>query len=146
MAEPRITYDLGIREVERIAFRLAQEHLQFDEPIPDFSTRFPNILESCINMPFLKVYGKSLYPSLASKATILFYLIIKNHPFVNGNKRIAVTTLMVFLMKNKKRLKAELQELHDLTIWVAESEPKDKNFILMATEQFIRKNMENFGG
>jgi death-on-curing family protein len=96
-------------------------------------------------MPFLKVYGKSLYPSLASKATILFYLIIKNHPFVNGNKRIAVTTLMVFLMKNKKRLKAELQELHDLTIWVAESEPKDKNFILMATEQFIRKNMENFG-
>ena len=68
----------------------------------------------------------------------------KNHPFVNGNKRIAITTLMVFLMKNKKRLKAELHELFSLTIWVAESETKNKDFILLAVEQFIRKNMENY--
>jgi len=34
---------LNITEVEYIAFRLAKQHLSFDEPVPDFSTRFPNI-------------------------------------------------------------------------------------------------------
>jgi hypothetical protein len=39
---------ITVKEVEYIAFRLAKELLSFNEPIPDFSTRFPNILESCL--------------------------------------------------------------------------------------------------
>jgi len=79
-----------VKDVEYIAFKLAREMLSFDEPIPDFSTRFPNVLESCLAVPFQSFSGKSLYPTLISKAAMLFYLLIKNHPFQNGNKRIAI--------------------------------------------------------
>ena len=94
--------NITVKEVEYIAFKLAQEMLSFDEPIPDFSTRFPNILESCLATPFQSFAKKSLYPTFVSKAAMLFYLLIKNHPFQNGNKRIAMTTLFVFLYRNGK--------------------------------------------
>ena len=84
---------ITIAEVEYLAFQLAKEHLAFDEPIPDFTTRFPNRLESCVLTPFQTFSGKALYPTLVAKAGILFYLMIKNHPFQNGNKRIAITPL-----------------------------------------------------
>src|SRR3989337_945022 len=110
-----------LKEAEYIAFKLAREKLSFDEPIPDFSTRFPNVLESCLATPFQAFSGKSLYPTLVSRAAILFYLLIKNHPFQNGNKRVAMTTLFVFLYRNGKWLKVDTQELYNFTVWVAQS-------------------------
>ncbi len=94
----RVT-ELTIGKVERIAFRLAQEKLTYKEPIPEFSSRYPTKLESCLCVPFQKFSGKDLYPGLLSKAAMLFYLLIKDHPFQNGNKRIAMTCLMFFCMK-----------------------------------------------
>ena len=73
-----------------------------DEPIPDFSSRFDGILESCLAVPFQKYAGKDVYQGLVAKAARLFYLMVKNHPFKNGNKRIAITTLLTFLFFNKK--------------------------------------------
>jgi death-on-curing family protein len=128
---------LTVKEVEYIAFRLAQEILSFNEPLPDFSTRFPNILESCLAAPFQSFTGKSFYPGLLDKASILFYLIIKNHPFQNGNKRIAMTTLFVFLYKNKKWLKADTQELYNFTMWIAQSPPKFKDETVRAIKKFL---------
>jgi death-on-curing family protein len=115
---------ITVKEVEYVAFKLAQEMLSFNEPIPDFSTRFPNILESCLATPFQSFAKKFLYPSFISKAGILFYLLIKNHPFQNGNKRIAMTTLFVFLYKNGKWLKVDAQELYNFTVWIAQSPPQ----------------------
>ena len=132
---------ITVKEVEYIAFRLAQERLSFDEPIPDFSTRFPNILESCLAAPFQSFSQKSLYPTLLSKASILFYLMIKNHPFQNGNKRIAMTTLFVFLYKNKKWLKVDTQELYNFTVWIAQSPPKFKEETVKAIEKFLKAYM-----
>lgn len=129
---------LTVKEVEYIAFRLAQEILAFNEPIPDFSTRYPNILESCLAAPFQTFSGKSLYPALIDKAAALFYLIIKNYPFQNGNKRIAMTTLFVFLHKNKKWLKVDTQELYNFTMWVAQSPPKYKEETLKAVKKFLQ--------
>lgn len=128
---------LTVKEVEYIAFRLAKEILSFNEPIPDFSTRFANILESCLAAPFQSFTGKSFYPGLLDKAGILFYLMIKNHPFQNGNKRIAMTTLCVFLYKNRKWLKADTQELYNFTIWVAQSPPKFKDETVRAIKKFL---------
>jgi len=129
---------LNILEVEYLSFRLAQEILSFNEPIPEFSTRFPNALESCLATPFQSFSGKSLYPDMISKASILFYLMIKNHPFKNGNKRIAMTTLLVFLHKNGKWLKVGTQELYNFTMWIAQSPPRAKNEAVRATENFIK--------
>jgi len=129
---------IHVKEVEYIAFRLAKERLAFDEPIPDFSTRYPNILESCLATPFQSFSKKSLYPGFFSKASILFYLLIKNHPFQNGNKRIAMTTLFVFLYKNKKWIKVDTQELYNFTVWVAQSPPRVKDETVKAIEKFLK--------
>jgi death-on-curing protein len=117
---------ITVKEVEYLAFKLAQEMMSSYEPIPDFATRFPNILESCLAAPFQSFDQKSLYPGLISKAGILFYLMIKNHPFQNGNKRIAMTTLFFFLHKNGKWLRVDTQELYNFTVWIAQSPPKVK--------------------
>lgn len=132
---------LTVKEVEYIAFRLAKELLSFNEPIPDFKTRFPNILESCLAVPFHTFLGKSLYSSLIQKASILFYLIVKNHPFQNGNKRVAMTTLFVFLHKNKKWLKVDTQELYNFTMWIAQSPPRAKNETVKAIENFLKDHI-----
>lgn len=132
---------ITIADVEYLAFRLAKEHLSFDEPIPDFSTRFPNSLESCVLTPFQRFSGKALYPTLAAKASILFYLMIKNHPFQNGNKRIAITTLLTFLYGNNKWLKADTQELYNFTVWVAQSPAQLNDQVVAAIQKFIRDHL-----
>ena len=136
---------ITVADVEYLAFRLAKEHLSFDEPIPDFSTRFPNVLESCVVTPFQGFSGKALYPSLIAKASILFYLMIKNHPFQNGNKRIAITTLLTFLIGNGKWLKADSQELYNFTVWVAQSPSEFKDQVVAAIQKFIRGHLIDAG-
>jgi death on curing protein len=132
---------LTLLEVEYLSFRLARETMSYNEPIPPFSTRFPNILESCLATPFQTFGKKSLYPSFLGKGSILFYLLIKNHPFQNGNKRIAMTTLFTFLHKNKKWLKVDTQELYNFAVWVAASPPKLKTDTVNAVETFFRTHL-----
>lgn len=127
-----------LAEVEYIAFRLAKELLEFDEPIPDFSTRFPNTLESCLAVPFQKFTRKDVYKGLIAKASILFYLLMKNHPFQNGNKRIAITTLFVFLYKNQKWLKVDEKELYNFAVWVAQSPARLKDEVVKGIEKFLK--------
>ena len=134
---------ISLKEVEYIAFRLAHETLAFNEPIPDFSTRLPHVLESCLAVPFQKFSGKSLYPTFIAKASILFYLMIKNHPFQNGNKRIAMTTLFVFLHKNKKWVEVSGQEFYNVTVWVAQSPPIAKDETVKAIGKFLKRHLVN---
>ncbi len=134
---------LTIAEVEYVAYYLAKKFMEWNEPIPDFRTRFPNILESCLATPFSSFGGKSAYQGITGKAAMLFYLMIKNHPFQNGNKRIAMTTLMYFLHKNNKWLKIDNQELYNFAKWVAESNPKVKTETVKATEKFIKTYIKN---
>jgi len=130
--------EITLAEVEYLAFRLAKELLEFDEPIPDFSTRFPHALESCLAVPFQKFTRKDVYKGLIAKASILFYLLIKNHPFQNGNKRIAMTTLFVFLYKNGKWLKVDERELYNFAVWVAQSPARLKDEVVKGIEKFLK--------
>ena len=132
---------LSIIDVEYVAHRLARETMSWSEPIPDFSTRFTNSLERSIEQPFQSFGGKELYPSLLEKSSILFYLMIKNHPFQNGNKRIAMATLFFFLFNNKKWIKVDNQELYNFAKWVAESNPKLKEATISAIQTFIKTYM-----
>lgn len=128
---------INLADVEYVSFRLAKEIMEYNEPIPDFSTRFPNVLESCLLTPFQSFNKRQLYKGIIGKAAILFYLMIKNHPFQNGNKRIAVTTLLTFLYKNKKWLEISNQELYNFTMWITQSPPKLKKEAVEAIEKFI---------
>ncbi|NCO23122.1 hypothetical protein COW09_01905 [bacterium (Candidatus Moisslbacteria) CG12_big_fil_rev_8_21_14_0_65_36_11] len=135
---------LSISDIQFIAFRLAKDLLEYDEPIPPFQTRFPNVLESCVATPFQRFQKKLLYKGLVGRATILFYLMIKNHPFQNGNKRIAITALLVFLSKNKKWLRVDGKEFYNFTVWVAQSPADEKNYVVLAIEQFLKNHLINF--
>ena len=130
---------LTIGEVELIAHRLATELLELNEPIPPFSTRYPDVLERCIFSPQQTFDKKDVYPNLYSKAAVLFYLMIKNHPFKNGNKRVAVTTLYLFLRKNSHTIEVDPGELFRLTFHVATSNARLKDQTLKTIEEFIKK-------
>ena len=132
---------LSIDAIKYTAHSLAVRTMSWGEPIPEFETRFPNVLESCIITPFQKFDQRVLYKGLIGKAAILFYLLIKNHPFQNGNKRIAVTTLLVFLYLNKKWLRSTESELYNTARWVADSPPEAKNEVVSYLEKFIKNRI-----
>jgi len=133
--------NISVEMIKYIAHSLAIKTMDWNEPILAFETRFPNVLESCIAMPFQKFDKKFLYHGLVGKSAILFYLIIKNHPFQNGNKRVAVTSLLVFLYLNNKWLRADKTELYNFALWVAQSPVEAKEEIVNYIEKFIKRRL-----
>lgn len=141
MARPAI-HKLTVSEVEYIAFSLAQELMEYGEPIPPFDTRYPDKLESCLKTPFQTYNRKSLYKGIQGKASILFYLMIKNHPFQNGNKRVAVVTLYYFLRANQRKLKVDNTRLYEFAREVAASDAHKKAEVIERIDQFIAEFSE----
>ena len=96
-----------------------------DHAIREFGGSFglmsPGHLEASIAVPRQTMFGQELYPDLFSKAAILFYLLVKNHPFVDGNKRTAALALIELLERNGYTLNATNDELYQFTIDVASS-------------------------
>jgi len=135
------TISISIIEVELVAHKLAEKLMKFDEPIPDFGTRFPSILESCLATPFQKFEGRFLYEGLTRKASVLFYLMIKNHPFKNGNKRIGMMAMLYLLHKNNKWIEVDNQVLYNFAKWVAASDPSVKDATVMAIEKFLNDHL-----
>lgn len=78
-------------------------------------------LESCLRVPQQTMFGNDLYPDLASKAAIMFLLLIKNHPFRDGNKRTATLAMLDLLERNGYTLDATNDELYQFTMNVATS-------------------------
>lgn len=69
--------------------------------------------------------------------------MVKNHPFQNGNKRIAVTTLLYFLFKNKKWISIDNQRLYNFARWVAESDASLKEETVLAVERLVKENLRS---
>src|SRR3989344_7775489 len=135
---------ITIAEVEFTAFSLAKELMTWNEPIPEFGTRFPHVLESCLITPFIRFNRKVMYKGLVGKSSIMFYLMIKNHPFQNGNKRIAVMTLLVFLANNNKWLKMTQNDLYNFAVGIAKSRPTSREKVLRNIFNTIEKYLINF--
>ena len=81
--------------------------------------RDEGLLESAVAAPFQTFGGEPVYPSLQAKAAQLGFGLIRNHPFVDGNKRIGAHTMLVFLAVNGIELRYEQQELIDIVLSVA---------------------------
>lgn len=77
------------------------------------------LIESAVNAPFQTFGGKSLYPSIFDKAARLFYGLVKNHGFIDGNKRVAAHALIVFLRVNSFDLKASDDDFFQVTMKTA---------------------------
>jgi len=83
--------------------------------------------------------GKFLYESLEEKAAHLLYFIIKNHPFIDGNKRSGAFAFIWFLKKNKVKGFKNINpsSLTALTLLIAESNPKNKNQMIALITQLL---------
>ena len=89
--------------------------------------------------------NKELYASIEAKAAHLFYFIIKDHPFSDGNKRIGSFLFIVFLSKNnylldkKGERKFNDNALVALALLIAESDPKQKEVLIKLIMNFLSK-------
>ena len=83
-------------------------------------------LLSALTTPFQAAFGQEAFPELGDKAAALLFLLIANHPFRDGNKRIATAALELFLARNGQRLRAGKTELYSLTQLAMRSQnPRD---------------------
>ena len=78
------------------------------------------LLESALEAPFQTFDGKDLYPALIQKAARLGHSLISNHPFVDGNKRIGIHTMLVFLAANGVEIECTQKELIDVGLPLAD--------------------------
>ena len=83
--------------------------------------RDENLLDMSVNAPFQTFGGVDLYPTLINKAAHLTYSLIKNHPFLDGNKRTGVTVLVIFLKANGIEITCTNKELAALGWGLADS-------------------------
>ena len=84
--------------------------------------RDEGMLESALNAPFQTFGGEDVYPSLQQKAARLCYGLVKNHPFVDGNKRIGAHAMLVFLALNGVELNHSQAELSSIILQLATGE------------------------
>ncbi|MBK8048757.1 MAG: type II toxin-antitoxin system death-on-curing family toxin [Anaerolineales bacterium] len=77
------------------------------------------LLEAAIARPKATFDGKDLYPDLVAKAAALMASLVRNHPFIDGNKRVGVAAAGIFLQQNRRRLVATNAEIEDLALSVA---------------------------
>lgn len=80
------------------------------------------LLESAINIPFQSFGDKDVYPSIQQKAARLGFGLVKNHAFVDGNKRIGAHAMLVFLALNQIELEYTQKELSDIILEIASGE------------------------
>lgn len=84
--------------------------------------RDDGLLESALNAPFQSFGDTDAYPSLPQKAARLCYGLVKNHPFVDGNKRIGAHAMLVFLAINGTELIYTQEELSSVILAVVSGE------------------------
>lgn len=85
----------------------------------DAGLRDRGLLESATAMPRSTFDGSELHVGLAEKAAAYHYHLCANHPFVDGNKRVAVAAAEVSLIINGQELSAGDDEIEELTLGVA---------------------------
>ena len=99
------------------------------------------LFESALNTIYQSFGGEELYPSFEEKAANLLYLIIKNHPFVDGNKRIGAFLFLLFLYENLSQeelfKKFNSNTLTALCYLVAVSPPEQKEQHIKLIMNFI---------
>lgn len=93
---------------------------------------FKNVMQSFDNV--------DLYKTIEEKAANLFYFIVKDHPFIDGNKRCGAYVFIWYLDKNNilNKNKINPETLTALTLFIAESNPTDKNRVIGLILQLLR--------
>ena len=94
------------------------------------------LLEAAVHRPRASVLGQDAYPDLFTKAAALLHSLARNHPLVDGNKRLAWLATYVFCVKNGVELDAEDDPAYDLVAAVASGSLDDIGEIARILESF----------
>jgi death-on-curing protein len=86
-----------------------------------YGIRNIGFLESAVMSCYQSFADENLYPAITDKAARMAYVICHNHPFIDGNKRVAVTAMLVTLRLNEINLSFTQQELIDLGLGIADN-------------------------
>ena len=120
--------------------------LRFNSDSDLFALERNKGLKSIINNIYLSYDGIDLYPQIEEKAANFLYMIIKNHVFIDGNKRIAATLFIYFLefynllYKDNCRV-IDNNTLVAITLLIAQSDPKEKEVMIDLVMNFICNNV-----
>ena len=116
--------------------------LRFNEESDIFAIERNKGLESIIGSIYQTFDGSDVYKSIEEKAANFLYMTVKNHVFIDGNKRIAATLFIYFLnyydilYKDNKQV-VDNNTLASLTLLIAESNPKEKEIITDLVMNFL---------
>jgi prophage maintenance system killer protein len=108
-----------------------------------FGIRDESLLQSAIDAPYQTFGGVELFPTIIEKAARLGYGLVSNHPFIDGNKRIAATLFIYFLefynllyVENKAVI--DNNTLVAITLLIAQSNPKEKDILIDLVMNFLK--------
>lgn len=136
--EFRATYDEAMNAIRLLQKKFGSSNLFGNEKDQSF--------KSSINTIYQTFGGEELYPSIEEKAAMLFYLVVKNHSFSDGNKRIAAFLFLWFLERNDILYKPDGSKLIGnntlvaLTLMIAESRTEEKDMMVKVVINLINKN------
>lgn len=139
-AEPKFhaTYENAMETIRRLKERFGES--------PWFGNEKDDSFKSSIGQIYQTFDGQDLYPSVEEKAAMLLYLVVKNHSFTDGNKRIAATLFIWFLHRNgilyavNGRKRIADNTLVALTLMIAESRPEEKDVMVKVVVNLINQN------
>jgi len=138
----------GIKDSKQITYKECMEiisKLKFNSESDIFALERNHGLKSIINNIYLSFDGKDVYTTIEEKAANFLYLIIKNHTFIDGNKRIAATLFIYFLkyydilIRDGKQV-IDNNTLVAMTLLIAQSNPKEKEILVDLVMNFLKEN------
>jgi len=98
-------------------------------------------LESVLAQPRMTFAGRELYPTMVEKASALGFSLIKNHPFVDGNKRTGHAAMEVFLVLNGFELDASVDEQERVILQVASGQLDREGFTDWLRAKIVARQM-----
>ena len=89
---------------------------------PGYTVRDYGLLEAALSRPQATAFGKDAYPDLDTKAAALLHSIARNHALIDGNKRLALASVIAFYGLNGRRLTLTNDAAYNLVMSVAAGE------------------------
>lgn len=140
LPKPKGTFEEEQINYEEVSALIREMKNNFDSNL--FGLERENSFSSCIATIYQTYGGHNLYNSIEEKASNLLYLIVKNHTFIDGNKRIAAVVFLYYLYKNNLLYRDGKKIVEDhtlvaLTLLIAQSNPKGKEILIDLTMNFL---------
>ena len=139
--------EIGSDEISSAEFLKVAETMKTEFSSDIFGVPKDESFESSVRQIYQTFGGKDCYETLEEKAAMLLYLVVKNHSFIDGNKRIAASLFLYFLERNKilkkkdGTAKIDNNTLFALTILTAESKPAEMEKIKKIIITILNRNI-----